>query len=124
MVFKNDTHDVKVYNKSGIAIDSIEVKTCSSCLEIRLKDSNLRNKEFREFTINLKDYKLENSESFFFIKIFQGKYYITSTFNYHDNWFMSKSSSIYLYKDFIALAEMNNPEAPKDRVQRKFLIKK
>jgi hypothetical protein len=116
-------HTISVYNKSGIPVDSIMVRTCFNCKNISLPNGNLKIKEVKKFSIDLSDYKPPQKDGFFFIKVYQGDYYIQSAFNYHDGWGIPKESDIYVYKDFIALARMKNPK-PIDDIPRKGQIEK
>lgn len=117
--YQTQIHEIQIFNKSGTQIDSITIFTNKL---INLKNSHLDIDENKTFKVDISKYQIKGKEGFFSIKLYQNNYYISSIFNYHDNWKMLPKSTLYVYKDFVTLAEMKNPQP--NSTQQKFKIER
>lgn len=116
--YSTQVHEVHIFNKTKSHIDSITIYTNKPN---KLNNSLLKAGENRDFELDISDYKVR--EGVFFIKIYQGNYYINSAFNYHDGWMMLPESNIYVYEDFISPIELKNVIPPPNNTSQKFRIK-
>lgn len=116
--YSTQVHEVHIFNKTKFSIDSITIYTNKPN---KLNNSLLKAGDNRDFELNISDYKVR--EGVFFIKIYQGNYYINSAFNYHDGWMMLPESNIYVYEDFISPIELKTVIPPPNNTSQKFRIK-